>query len=328
VGQSGRPIVSVVIIFLNEAKFLSEAIDSVCAQTFTDWELVLVDDGSTDGSSELAQERAAAEPDRIRYLDHPGHATMGMSASRNRGVRAAAGRYVGYLDGDDVWLPQKLDGQLALMAANPGVGIVYGPLIRWYSWTGRPEDAGRDDEYGIHGIGYTVRPPQLFQPPELVALFIRHKDLVPSGALFERELFLEVGGAENDFVDNYEDAVAFAKLCSRTPALCAERSWYLYRQYPSAADRADRVRNGPAGDRPRGSSARLRFLEWVEGYLERERLDDVALAAALRDARLQILRPRTHRLLRALQRGRRLAAVHRGRGPALELGDSGRERAR
>ena len=82
-------LVSAVIIFLNAERFLEEAIESVRAQTYTDWELLLVDDGSTDGSSGCARRHAAAEPGRIRYLDHPGHVNLGMSAARNLGSESA-----------------------------------------------------------------------------------------------------------------------------------------------------------------------------------------------------------------------------------------------
>ncbi len=193
------PLVSVVVIFCNEADFLAEALDSVLAQTMTDWELLLVDDGSTDGSGDIAERVRLRRPHRVRRLHHPGGENRGMSASRNLGVGAARAPYVAYLDGDDRWEPEKLERQLAIMAAKPGLGIVYGPLQRWYSWTGRAEDRDRDDLYGLNGDGYTVQPPTEFGPGELVALFVRHKDLVPSGALFSRELFVEVGGAEPEF---------------------------------------------------------------------------------------------------------------------------------
>ena len=95
--------VSAIVIFLNEERFLAEAIASVRAQTFRDWELILVDDGSSDGSAGIA--RAAAEEDpRIRVLAHPGGANRGMSASRNLGLSDARGEFVAFLDGDDLLL--------------------------------------------------------------------------------------------------------------------------------------------------------------------------------------------------------------------------------
>src|SRR5512147_3161209 len=96
-----RPRVSVITIFLDEERFLGEAIDSVRAQTFGDWELILVDDGSRDRSPAIAQSHADAEPARVRCLHHPAHANRGMSASRNLGLDAARGDLIAFLDGDD-----------------------------------------------------------------------------------------------------------------------------------------------------------------------------------------------------------------------------------
>ena len=92
-----RPRVSVVLIFLDAERFLREAIESVLAQTFSAWELLLVDDGSTDGSSEIARCYAAEHPGAIRYLTHPGRENRGMSASRNLGIGAAAGEFVAFI---------------------------------------------------------------------------------------------------------------------------------------------------------------------------------------------------------------------------------------
>ena len=77
-------LVSVIIPFLNAARFLAEAIDSVIGQTYSEWELLLIDDGSADASSGIAQEYAAKHPGRIRYYTHPGGINRGMCTSRNR----------------------------------------------------------------------------------------------------------------------------------------------------------------------------------------------------------------------------------------------------
>ena len=84
--------VSIVTPFLNAGPFIAEAIDSVLAQSFRDWELLLVDDGSSDGSTAIAHAFAAAHPERIRYLCHDGRVNKGASASRNLGTAAARTR--------------------------------------------------------------------------------------------------------------------------------------------------------------------------------------------------------------------------------------------
>jgi glycosyltransferase involved in cell wall biosynthesis len=130
-----QPLVSVITIFHNEQRFLAEAIESVLAQTYDRWELLLCDDGSTDGSSAIAQRYAAAQPDRIRYLEHDGHANRGMSATRNLGLGSAQGEAIAFLDGDDVWVPEKLARQVRRLQEHPEAAAVYGRLHVWHGWT-------------------------------------------------------------------------------------------------------------------------------------------------------------------------------------------------
>src|SRR5262249_17586544 len=128
--MSSRPLVSVIIIFWNEEAFIHEAIQSVFAQTYANWEMLLADDGSTDGSTAIARWYAEHHPGKVRYLEHEGHQNRGMSASRNLGIRHAQGEYIALLDADDVWLPNKLEEQVAILNARPEAGTVYG-AIQW-----------------------------------------------------------------------------------------------------------------------------------------------------------------------------------------------------
>jgi len=98
------PLVSVVIPFLNGEQFLREAIESVFAQTYSHWELLLVDDGSSDASTQIAMRYAQQNGEKVRYLDHDGHLNRGVCASRNLGIRQARGELIALLDVDDVWL--------------------------------------------------------------------------------------------------------------------------------------------------------------------------------------------------------------------------------
>ena len=142
--MNSKPLVSSIVIFLNAEKFIEEAIESIFAQTYNNWELLLVDDGSTDDSTQIALRYAERYPTRVRYLEHPGHQNCGMGASRNLGVRHAKGEYIALLDSDDVWLPHKLQQQVAILDSHTEAGMVYGLSQYWHSWTGKPEDAHRD----------------------------------------------------------------------------------------------------------------------------------------------------------------------------------------
>jgi teichuronic acid biosynthesis glycosyltransferase TuaG len=125
-GQGARPEVSVITPVRNAAATLGDAVASVLAQTEPRWELLLIDDGSEDGSLALAGRLAAAEP-RIRLLGWPDR--RGAAAARNAGIRAARGRCIALLDADDRWRPEKLARQLAFMRAT-GCPFVFAAYAR------------------------------------------------------------------------------------------------------------------------------------------------------------------------------------------------------
>lgn len=109
------PLVSIVTPAYRAARFLPATLASVEAQGEPDWELLVVDDASPDETAEIAAAAAAREP-RIRLLRQPEN--RGPAAARNRALAAARGRYVAFLDADDLWLPQKLERQIAFMRAT------------------------------------------------------------------------------------------------------------------------------------------------------------------------------------------------------------------
>ena len=118
--SSHRPCVSVITPAFNAARFLADTIQSVRNQTYRDWELLVVDDGSTDATVAIV-ERFAAEDSRIRLLQQ---ANAGPSAARNRGMHAARGDYFAFLDSDDQWLPEFLEHQLDVFARYPDTALV------------------------------------------------------------------------------------------------------------------------------------------------------------------------------------------------------------
>jgi glycosyltransferase involved in cell wall biosynthesis len=311
------PLVSVIVIFLNAERFLEEAIESVYAQTYTQWELLLVDDGSTDSSTEIARRYARRDPGRVSYLTHPGQENRGMSASRNLGARHARGPYLCLLDADDVWLPRKLEEQTGIMKRHPAAGMVYGAGQHWHSWTRDRNDLARDR---VPALG--VRANASIAPPNLLLALTRGWGGIPptSVVMVRREVFADVGGFEESFRGLFEDQVFFAKVYARFEVFVAGACWVRYRQH-GASECAVAAREG------RFKEGHTRFLRWLQEYLVtpdvRDRRVQRALSHELRyhDDPTALSWPRVERYL--LRRGRKLwfRIMARGRRPeAVELG--------
>jgi glycosyltransferase involved in cell wall biosynthesis len=277
-----RPRVSVITIFFDEERFLAEAIESVRMQTFSNWELILVDDGSRDGSSAIARSRADSDPARIRCFRHPGSATLGMSASRNLGLAHARGELVAFLDGDDVWVPEKLAEQIEIMDANPRAGLVYGRTLIWHGWQAKPATA--DFHYPLG-----VEPDRLYEPPVLFNVLMHNRAQTPTtcNAMMRRTLIERVGGFVDAFTGMFEDQVFFAKALLAGPAYVDHRTWAKYRQHDESCSGQD-----PGGARE--LRARLRFLSWLRSYVAARGTFPasarIAMTRAVLDTRLRIAR--------------------------------------
>jgi glycosyltransferase involved in cell wall biosynthesis len=256
------PAVSVVTIFLDADRFLQEAIDSVRAQTFTDWELLLVDDGSTDTSTEIARRAADADPARVRYVEHPGHVNRGMSASRNLGIASARSDILAFLDADDVYLPDRLEYQLTALRAHPDASAVYGPMTLWYSWD---DDAVSQDGVRTPRVPIDV----VIPPPTLSITYIRGRAAPPAtcSVLVRRDAITRIGGFEDAFTGMYEDQVFFYKLTLAEPVTVVDRPLDLYRQH----DRSTTAIALASGEwhRRDPNIARQRFDEWLLAYAYR-----------------------------------------------------------
>ena len=125
------PRVSVVVPAFNAGQYLAETLASVTASTFTDYEIVVIDDGSSDNTAAIA-ERFAPRARLIRQSNR------GMSASRNTGIESSDSEFIALLDSDDLWHPEKLALQLAALEAKPDCGLCYSEFTLW---GGEPNDA-------------------------------------------------------------------------------------------------------------------------------------------------------------------------------------------
>jgi glycosyltransferase involved in cell wall biosynthesis len=267
------PRVSVVTIFLNGEAYLREAIESVLAQDYGDFELIMVDDGSTDGSTAIAREYAERHPGRCVYVDHPDHANRGMSASRNAGIERTRGEYVAFIDADDVWKPEKIREQVAILDAHPEVGMVAGAACYWRSWEG-----GSDE---VVPAGHVLDRPV---PPGRATTEVyplgEAQAPCPSLLIVRRDVLDRVGGFEASYtgpLQMYEDQAFLSKVYLATHVWFSSRCWLLYRQRGDSCV-SENIRLGNY-DR-----IRRHFLDWFETYLVQHAVTDPAVWAALRRA--------------------------------------------
>jgi len=120
-----NPTVSVIIPAYNQANFIGKAIESVLRQTYQDFEIIVIDDGSTDNTEEITR---GFKDKRVKYIKKY-KKNRGISVARNIGIKTARGKYIALLDSDDEWLPEKLDKQInILQSESPEVGVVYSNL--------------------------------------------------------------------------------------------------------------------------------------------------------------------------------------------------------
>lgn len=278
--MNAAPLVSVIIIFLDEERFLPEAVQSVRGQTFDRWELILVDDGSRDRSGAIGRKLAADDPHRIRYVRHDDGGNHGMSASRNLGLSLARGRYVAFLDGDDIWLPIKLERQTALLAQHRAAAMVFAPLLRWRRWTGEPDAADLEDLMGVGRRKFGSHPlaHRLVDPPGLLRLMLPDDYFIPGGALIRRDVLTSVGGYEESFRTSYEDAVVMMKIAAQFPVFVDDKVVYLYRMHPESCTAVE-------SSSELIDTKRTAYLDFTDDHLRRLGLLTADLDRALRRAR-------------------------------------------
>jgi GT2 family glycosyltransferase len=194
------PVVSIVIPTYQRLAFLREAVDSVFAQTFADWELIVVDDGSTDGTDEYL---STLHDRRVRtvWREHSGNAAR----TRNAGVTLATGEWIAFLDSDDVWLPRKLELQLAALAKH--LNCLWSCTAVSYI-----DDAGRP--------AVRIHPRKEPASGWILDRLLMFEAAVPAQTmLVRRSLFRDVGGFDETF-DFCEDFDLDLRLAAYNP-ICA-----------------------------------------------------------------------------------------------------------
>ena len=177
--QTGTPLVSVIIPAYDVAEFIGEALDSVFAQTFTDYEVIVVNDGSPD----MPQLERALAPymSRIVYLKQE---NRGVSAARNTGIVAARGSLIAFLDGDDVWLPNYLEVQVKRILADPTIDVLYPNVLMF----GGSSEAGEEFMTICPSNGEVTFERLLLQECNVSNCSIARKDTLVRAGMFDESL--------------------------------------------------------------------------------------------------------------------------------------------
>lgn len=281
------PRVSIICIFFNAERFLDEALESVVRQAFEDYELLLVDDGSSDASTAVARNMAARSSGKVRYLEHEDHRNRGMSASRNLGISRSTGEFIAFIDSDDRWRPEKLSEQVAILDAYPEAAMVCGTVNYWRSWE------GGEDRLTPTGSVHD----KMSQPPE-AALKLYPLGMAdapcPSDVLVRRSAAERVRGFEERFRGLYEDSAFFTKLFLALPVWFSSRAWTDYRLHSESC---------LAGvSRQEQREVRREFFDWLSLYLRDRRLGGASLNRAIELARWELDHPVAGRFVRRFRR--------------------------
>ena len=215
------PSVSIIMNVRNGAATLREAMDSVMAQTFTDWELIVWDDRSTDDCAKIV---AQYSDPRIRYLLSPEETLLGKA--RDNAIRQARGEWLAFLDQDDLWMPRKLELQMAI--AGQDTGIVYGRAVRFYpSGLERDYDQTHEFEPLPEGDIFT----QLFTKGCFIAM---------SSAVFRHSVIEEIDGIPDE-ISIVPDYYLYAAVARHHPARAVQEVVCRYRMHDANTSRLSAI---------------------------------------------------------------------------------------
>ncbi|MBD2577590.1 glycosyltransferase [Oscillatoria sp. FACHB-1406] len=205
------PKVSAIIPAYNAEKTLRDTIQSVRQQTFTDWELIVIDDGSTDSTADIIK---AIPDDRIHVFSFP---NAGLAESRNRGIDRARGEFVAFLDADDLWTTDKLAAQVEALEQHPEAAVAY-------SWTDYIDESGQFLRSGMH----VTANGDVYQKL-LLGNFLENG----SNPLIRKQAFQKVGQFDK-LVPTCQDWDMYLRLSAQYPFVAVPFPQVLYRVSPNS----------------------------------------------------------------------------------------------
>lgn len=308
--NQNRPLVSIIIPFFNREEFLNEAIESVLSQNEKNWELLLINDGSTDSSVEIAQAYVERYPSKIYLLNHENVENRGASASRNLGIGKAKGDYITFLDSDDVFFSDTIRKELEAFDKNPEADAVCGTLECWYSWSQEAEKWEKDFK-----IDLVLQTEKLYRPPELLV-----HNLIAGGrkpgmncVILKRDFAKKTALFEEDYTHVGEDQVFWTKVSLYGSVYVTDEVFAKYRQHP-ASTCAVETQDG------KDFQSLDIFLNWLENYMLEKNVDNKDLWNALRRfKRTHYLGTKFHKLKRIYRRALPLYVRYKMRDQLTKL---------
>lgn len=211
------PLVSVIIPVYNGEKYIEEAMNSVYAQTFRDFELIVINDGSTD----CIEGRLEKYRNRMIYLAQE---NRGISAARNHGLQVARGTLIAFLDADDIWLPQKLERQVEFARAHPEYGIV-------------AADVEAFDKRGILNCSVKNRYP--ISNGYVMEKLLFYNWIGTSAAMVQRECFEKVGTFDEEPGILGEDWMMWVRIAAQYPIYFIDEVLVRHRVHPESISHSD-----------------------------------------------------------------------------------------
>ncbi|HXS37174.1 MAG TPA: glycosyltransferase family 2 protein [Flavipsychrobacter sp.] len=278
--------ISIIIPFYNTEAYLTEAIESVLQQTYDNWELLLIDDGSTDSGTQIAKQYAEQYANKIKYLMHEQHKNRGLTASRNLGLQQSCGEYIALLDADDYWLPEKLSTQVAIAEAHPECALIGGASLYWYSW----QDSTKEDVV----IQVGCKADEIIYSAQLnTILYPLGKGAAPCpcSLLIKTDAIKKHKGFEEQFsgiFQAYEDQAFLSKLYLNEQCYMSSQWLDKYRQRNASLV-------GNIKDKQSYRMVRLFFLKWLQNYLKEQKVNTPAIWKALNSAIFECKYPLLHK---------------------------------
>lgn len=193
--MSGSKLVSIIMPAYNSERYIAESIESVLVQTYQNWELIIVDDGSTDLTAEIVKEKADLD-DRIKYF----YQTNGKQGkARNTGIKNSKGELIAFLDSDDLWIPEKLEIQISFLEQH-SIDLLFSDGYLFINNTSNTNGSFQIIK-GYH------------QGPDAIELFLDHNRIPLLSVLTYKSIINKVGGfEESEQIQNVEDYHLWLKL--------------------------------------------------------------------------------------------------------------------